>query len=188
MDLNPSQQDAVTRDSKRLLMLAGPGTGKTETLTERISHFIRGHGVLPNQVLMFTYTNKASANMTLRVCSKLDSQQCSIISGTFHSLAYRFIRQECCSKGLLPDVKVLPEHHAVRLRKEATERFNNQNPGLAGLLRELHVSGADLLELYERRTKLNLQECFLEEPRKRFANGRRNSGNTPRKPLPFLIS
>ena len=162
MDLNPSQQNAVTRDSKRLLMLAGPGTGKTETLTERISHFIRSHGVLPNQVLMFTYTNKASANMTLRVRSKLDSHQSSIISGTFHSLAYRFIRQECCAKGLLPDFKVLPEHHAVRLRKEAAERFNGQNPDLTGLLRELHVSGSDVLELYERKTKLNLQDSFLE--------------------------
>jgi len=162
MDLNPSQQNAVTRDSKRLLMLAGPGTGKTETLTERISHFIRSHGVLPNQVLMFTYTNKASANMTLRVRSKLDSHQSSIISGTFHSLAYRFIRQECCAKGLLPDFKVLPEHHAVRLRKEAAERFNGQNPDLTGLLRELHVNGSDVLELYERKTKLNLQDSFLE--------------------------
>jgi DNA helicase II / ATP-dependent DNA helicase PcrA len=161
MQLNPSQEDAVTRDSKRLLMLAGPGTGKTETLTERISHFIRERDVLPNQVLMFTYTNKAASNMTQRVRGKLLAHQANILSGTFHSLAYRFIRQECIPKDLMPDFKVLPEHHATRLRKEAVTRFNDQNPALSSLLRELHLNPSDLLELYERKTKLNLQPEFL---------------------------
>lgn len=164
MDLNPSQLDAVTRQSKRLLMLAGPGTGKTETLTERISHFIRD-GVLPNQVLMFTYTNKAALNMTQRVRGKISAQQANILGGTFHSIAYRFIRQECCTKGLLPEFKVLPEHHAVRLRREAVERFHNQQPDRVALLRELKIHGADLVELYERKVKLNLQDNFLEGTR-----------------------
>jgi len=165
MDLNPSQQDAVTRKSKRLLMLAGPGTGKTETLTERISHFIQEQGVLPNQVLMFTYTNKAAVNMTQRVRAKIASQQAGIVSGTFHSIAYRFIRQECCPKGLLPEFKVLPEHHAIRLRKEAIDRFHTQQPSRVDLLREMRINGADLLELYERKKKLNLQERFLDGTR-----------------------
>jgi len=161
MELNPSQRDAVTRDSKRLLMLAGPGTGKTETLTERIRHFVADRGALPNQVLMFTYTNKAASNMTLRLKGKLDAHQASITSGTFHSLAYRFIRQECVPRDLLPDYKVLPEHHALRLRKEATEGFNQENPSLCAMLRELKINGADLCELYERKTRMNLTDQFL---------------------------
>lgn len=173
MQLNPSQQDAVIRDSKRLLMLAGPGTGKTETLTERISYFIRERNVFPNQILMFTYTNKAASNMTQRVRGKLQGSQSNIVSGTFHSLAYRFIRQECVSRGLLPDFKVLPEHHAARLRKEATIKFNEDNPSFLPLLRELKLHGDTLVDLYERKTKMNMQKDFLqgikEEVRKHSA-------------------
>ena len=141
-------------------MLAGPGTGKTETLTERITHFIRSEGLLPNQVLMFTYTNKASSNMSQRIRNKIDMNS-ELHSGTFHSLCYRLMRQEICPKGVLPEYKVLPEHHAGRLRREAAEEYINANPGIAELLREAHTSGAAVLELYERRTKLNLQPKFL---------------------------
>lgn len=159
MELNVSQQNAVTNENKRLLLLAGPGTGKTETLSERIAYFIREKSVSPGQILMFTYTNKAATNMTQRVRGKLGAAE-SIVSGTFHSLAYRMLRHDFCSKGILPDYKVLPEHHAARLRREATNIFNNENTKLAGVLKNL--KGYDLLELYERKTKLNLSSNFLE--------------------------
>ena len=160
MDLNPSQTEAVTRESRRLLMLAGPGTGKTETLTERISHFIREKELVPAQVLMFTYTNKAASNMSQRIRRKLLLQP-EIRGGTFHSLCCRLMREEVCSKGVLPAYKVLPEHHARRLRKEASERYRENCPAAAAFLREKRLSAADLLELYERKSKLNLQTRFL---------------------------
>ena len=112
--------------------------------------------------------------MTQRVRAKIASQQANIVGGTFHSIAYRFIRQECCPKGLLPEFKVLPEHHAIRLRKEAMERFHTQQPGRVALLRELSIHGADLVELYERKVKLNLQELFGRAPAKKSASERRN--------------
>ena len=85
MELNAAQMAAVTSASRRLLILAGPGTGKTETLTERIAHFIENKELPACQVLMFTYTNKAANNMSQRIRGKL-SLQTDIRSGTFHSL------------------------------------------------------------------------------------------------------
>lgn len=152
--------DAVTRESRRLLMLAGPGTGKTETLTERISYFIREKEVLPNQVLMFTYTNKAANNMSQRIRRKL-ALQSEIRGGTFHSVCYRLLREEVCSKGVLPAYKVVSEHHARRLRREAAERYLEDHQAEAVFLREKRLSASDLLEMYERKSKLNLQTRFL---------------------------
>lgn len=162
MELNPAQMQAVTSQSRRLLILAGPGTGKTETLSERIAYFIQAKGLPASRVLMFTYTNKAAGNMSLRVRGKL-ALELDLCSGTFHSLCYRLIQQELCPKGILPPYKVLAEHHASRLRREACEQYAGTHPEAVALLRVHQVSAADLLELYERKTKLNLQEDFLNE-------------------------
>ncbi len=161
MELNARQMEAVTSESRRLLILAGPGTGKTETLTGRIAHFIEAKGLPASRVLMFTYTNKAANNMSQRVRGKL-SLQADLCSGTFHSVCYRLIQQEVCTKGILPPHKVLPEHHAARLRKEACEQFASAHPEMNALLRAHRLPAADLLELYERKTKLNLQDNFLD--------------------------
>lgn len=161
MELNARQMEAVTSESRRLLILAGPGTGKTETLTERIAHFIEAKGLPASRVLMFTYTNKAANNMSQRVRGKL-SLQADLCSGTFHSVCYRLIQQEICTKGILPPHKVLPEHHATRLRKEACEQFTNAHAEVNALLRAHRLQAPDLLELYERKTKLNLQDNFLD--------------------------
>ena len=134
MELNAAQMAAVTSTSRRLLILAGPGTGKTETLTERIAHFIENKELPACQVLMFTYTNKAANNMSQRIRGKL-SLQTDIRSGTFNSLCYRLTQQELCTKGILPAYKVLPEHHATRLRKEACSQYTNAHPEVAALLR-----------------------------------------------------
>lgn len=161
MELNERQMEAVTSECRRLLILAGPGTGKTETLTERIAHFIEAKGLPASRVLMFTYTNKAANNMSQRVRGKL-SLQADLCSGTFHGVCYRLIQQEVCTKGILPPHKVLPEHHAARLRKEACEQFAGVHPEMNALLRAHRLAAADLLELYERKTKLNLQDDFLD--------------------------
>jgi DNA helicase-2/ATP-dependent DNA helicase PcrA len=167
MELNPGQWEAVASEDRRLLILAGPGTGKTETLTQRIVHFIEARGLPASKILMFTYTNRAAANMSQRVRGKL-SLPSELRSGTFHSLCHRFIQQECCPKGIFPAYKVLPEHHASRLRREACEKYLRANPDMDVILRAHRLQAADLLELYERKTKLNLQSNFLagvmEEP------------------------
>ena len=160
MELNAAQMAAVTSESRRLLILAGPGTGKTETLTERIAHFIENKELPASRVLMFTYTNKAANNMSQRIRGKL-SLKTDIRSGTFHSLCYRLTQQELCTKGILPPYKVLPEHHAHRLRKEACGQYTSAHPEVAALLRAHRLQGPDLLELHERKTKLNLQPRFL---------------------------
>jgi DNA helicase II / ATP-dependent DNA helicase PcrA len=74
-DLNKDQKEAVLYNSGPILILAGAGTGKTKTLTNRILHLIKKEGVSPENILAITFTNKAAKEMKERVESLMTSQK-----------------------------------------------------------------------------------------------------------------
>ena len=69
--LNERQREAVLHEGGHLLIIAGPGTGKTMTLTHRIAHQIQSGKASPDEVLALTFTNKAAGEMKERVASLL---------------------------------------------------------------------------------------------------------------------
>ena len=94
-ELNPSQQEAVTTISGPVLALAGPGSGKTRTLTHRIGYLVRDCGVPPWDIVAVTFTNKAAREMKSRLEMLLSPRQVNALSvGTFHSLCARWLRQD----------------------------------------------------------------------------------------------
>lgn len=80
-DLTPPQKDAVTHVDGPLLVLAGPGSGKTRVITRRIAHLVH-HGVNPWEVLAITFTNKAANEMAERVQNLLPGTRVWV--STFH--------------------------------------------------------------------------------------------------------
>lgn len=88
--LTPEQRQAVTHLGSPLLILAGAGSGKTRALTYRAAYLIARHQVLPEQILLTTFTNKAAGEMQERVYAL--THQKLPFAGTFHSLCARMLR------------------------------------------------------------------------------------------------
>jgi DNA helicase-2/ATP-dependent DNA helicase PcrA len=93
--LNPQQKRAVSAGNGPVLVVAGPGSGKTRVLTQRIAYLIAVEGVRPWQILAVTFTNKAAKEMAERVKRILPDQAIEgIMLGTFHSICARILRRE----------------------------------------------------------------------------------------------
>ena len=92
--LNPQQLAAVQNIEGPTMIIAGPGSGKTRVITERIAHLINS-GISPTNILALTFTNKAAKEMTSRI-SKITNHHnvFSIWMGTFHSIFSKILRKE----------------------------------------------------------------------------------------------
>jgi uncharacterized protein (TIGR00375 family) len=90
--LNPQQQKAVESKSNYLLIVAGPGTGKTSTLTRRISFLIDKKNISAHHILALTFTRKAAKEMLIRLKNTLKTDTKLPLVVTFHSLCVKILR------------------------------------------------------------------------------------------------
>ncbi|MGH3426271.1 MAG: UvrD-helicase domain-containing protein, partial [Mycobacteriales bacterium] len=107
--LDPEQLAAVESEAKQLIIVAGPGTGKTRTLTHRIAHLIQRHEVPPGKVAAVTFTRRAADEMAERLGLLLGEAAGKITVSTFHALSLRIIREQHEALGLAADVNVADE-------------------------------------------------------------------------------
>ena len=92
--LNPQQHAAVTCPAKQVLVLAGPGSGKTRVLTQRIAYLVYEKQVKPGSILAVTFTNKAAREMRKRLERMLGRGVEGLWLGTFHAMCARLLRRE----------------------------------------------------------------------------------------------
>ena len=114
--LNDQQRAVVTAPFQPALVIAGPGSGKTRTLTHRIAHLIQA-GVRPERILSLTFTNKAAAEMSRRLADLLGRTGYAVASGTFHSIGRRLIQEHADRFGLPPNFATLDREDAEGLMK-----------------------------------------------------------------------
>jgi len=119
-DLNPEQRAAVLCVDAPLIIVAGPGTGKTRTLTARIAYLIAQQGVAPESVLAITFTNKAAGEMRERLEGLLGPEVASRVTiKTFHAFGALLLREHAAQLGLDPDFVILADDERVGLLQEA---------------------------------------------------------------------
>ncbi len=91
--LNETQLKAVTHINGPVLVVAGPGSGKTRVLTYRIAHLIK-EGINPREILALTFTNKAAKEMKGRIEKVVGHAAHQVWAGTFHSIFAKILRVE----------------------------------------------------------------------------------------------
>lgn len=91
--LSDSQQAAVDHTEGPCLVLAGPGSGKTHTLTERIASLVAREVTSPERILVITFTKAAALEMKERFMRRIGGES-PVVFGTFHSVFYQILRQE----------------------------------------------------------------------------------------------
>ena len=119
--LNPAQRAAVSAPPGHYLILAGAGSGKTRVLTHRIGWLNEVVGVPTHGILAVTFTNKAAAEMRLRVDAQLRNGARGMWIGTFHGLAHRLLRLHWQEAKLPEAFQVLDSDDQLRLVKRVVQ-------------------------------------------------------------------
>jgi DNA helicase II / ATP-dependent DNA helicase PcrA len=146
-DLNESQWQAVRHEGSHLLITAGPGTGKTHTLTRRIAHLIPS--LKSNEsILAITFTNKAARQMKEKL-TELGVGHSRLLIGTFHGFCLRLLRDYFGFTALPKDFKVATPEDITGFDSETLKRISHMKSS------QLVISPDDDYKAYQRYLRQN---------------------------------
>ena len=122
--LNSAQREAVETVEGPVLVLAGPGSGKTRVLTHRVAYLVKEYRVPPWQIMAVTFTNKAAREMKARLYDLLGEQFRKLTIGTFHAICARILRQEAEAAGISPQYVIYDSGDQLSLARQAIRSLN----------------------------------------------------------------
>ena len=122
-----SQREAIEAPLGPVLVLAGPGAGKTFCLIERIRFLIEQHQVDPARICVFTFTNKAAGEIASRLESQLGPRVERVKRGTIHSFCAELLREHGSHVGLAPGFAIADDEYqlSVLRRLEGYRRWHS---------------------------------------------------------------
>ena len=121
--LNEQQRKAAQAIDGPVMVLAGAGSGKTKTLTERAAYLIE-QGVWPSHILCITFTNKAAAEMRQRIDASVGEDARRMWIHTFHGMCARILRKEGSHLGYTKDFTIYDSTDAQRLMKRCLQELD----------------------------------------------------------------
>ncbi|MCX6800482.1 MAG: UvrD-helicase domain-containing protein [Candidatus Falkowbacteria bacterium] len=159
-NLNKAQKEAATHINGPLLVVAGAGTGKTTVLIERLSYLLENNLAKPEEVLIVTFTEKASSEMEERADRILPYGYVDLWICTFHGFCERILREHALDIGLPPDFKLINQIEAWILIKKNLTKFNlNYYKPLGNPTKFIH----ELLKYFSRLKDENIsREKYLD--------------------------
>ncbi|MGB2877853.1 MAG: UvrD-helicase domain-containing protein [Dehalococcoidales bacterium] len=123
-ELNPAQREAVETISGPVLILAGPGSGKTRVITHRIAYLIKVCGVSPRRIMAVTFTNKAAREMEARLRKLARSSVDELTIGTFHAICARILHRDGKTVGVNSGFVIYDDEDQMSLVKRSLQALD----------------------------------------------------------------
>ena len=124
-NLNPAQRKAVECKDGPVLVIAGPGSGKTRVLTSRVAYLLEVRQVFPYRIMAVTFTNKAAREMRERLNRTVGVDKTGdLMLGTFHSICARLLRREAPQIGVDHDFTIYDSDDQLTAVKAALSQLN----------------------------------------------------------------
>lgn len=165
--LNDVQRQAVVNTDGPVLVVAGPGSGKTRVLTFRIAHLIE-KGVAPWEILSLTFTNKAAREMKERISKVVGERAERVWAGTFHSIFARILRVEADKIGYSSNFTIYDSDDSKSLISTIIKEMNlDKNVYNANSIRARISSAKSNLitpQLYAESEELRAQDKLAKVP------------------------
>ena len=116
--VNAAQEEAITHRDGPAMVLAGPGSGKTFVIVQRLKYLIEEYGADPSSILVITFTKAAAIEMQQRFLKITDSSYPEVSFGTFHSLFYNILRDHRKEAGFYNSIEIADELFKYKLVKD----------------------------------------------------------------------
>lgn len=160
--LDEFQQKAVESAHNQLLIIAGPGSGKTTVLTQRIAHLISDKNIAPQNCLAITFTRKAAQEMRERL-AKISEEKAKLLNiHTFHSLCFSILKENYERAGLSQDFTVMSEQEKALHNDEKILENALGFDDLIQLSVKLLTENEDILNLYRNRFQYNFVDEYQD--------------------------
>lgn len=162
--LDPEQRAAVEITEGPLLIIAGPGTGKTRTLTHRIAHLVTVHGVAPEHCLAVTFTRRAAEEMSGRLAALTPEHAPKLTIATFHSLGVRILREQHERVGVSPNFGIADQAQQMAIATEMAGDEKKARHLLTDLSRQCRTGeqGMEFADTADRYTKALRQRNLVD--------------------------
>ncbi|CRZ35507.1 DNA helicase-2/ATP-dependent DNA helicase PcrA [Herbinix hemicellulosilytica] len=147
MKLNQAQHEAVRHKDGPMLVLAGPGSGKTLVITERTKYLIKRHKIPENNILVITFTRAAAREMKERFLKTMGTDKTGVSFGTFHSVFFTILRH---AYNLGTDNIIGEEEKTVWIKdivKRLGFEYANEKEFIDDLLSEISMVKGNKIEL-----------------------------------------
>jgi len=122
--LNPNQKKSVETIDKPCIIIAGPGTGKTHVISNKIKYLIEEKNISPENILAITFTNKAAKEMKKRVIELVGRVGEVMWVSTFHSFCARILRNEIYHKDISSNFVIYDDSDQVSLTAKCLSELN----------------------------------------------------------------
>ncbi len=147
MKMNQAQKQALSHNEGPMLVLAGPGSGKTMVITQRTKHLIEEYKVPENSILVITFTKAAAKEMKERFLKATEKNHTSVSFGTFHAIFFTILKHAYSLNGS----NIVREADKKQLMRELIRKseleYDDENEFISDLFTEISLVKGNQIEL-----------------------------------------